>query len=318
MNILITGCAGFIGSHAVDEFLNFGYNIIGIDNLTYAGNLLNLDSALKNSKFEFIKEDIANFESINLICKNKKIDWIINFAAETHVDNSINSMTEFIHSNIIGVSSLLQCCKQNNIKLLQISTDEVYGSIDSNSFSETDRLNPLNPYAATKAAADHLILSYNNTFKIDYIIVRPSNNFGERQNIEKLLPKSITSLINNKKIQIYGNGSNIREWTYVKDTVKAIRFLLEKNKLNEIYNISSQFELTNINIANTLCQLFNLNTTNSIEFIEDRKGHDSRYSINIEKLLLLDYKIESSFFENIKNTIEWFKNNNNLKRNIIK
>ena len=201
MNLLITGCAGFIGSHAVDHFLDVGHNVVGVDCFTYAASLDNLKSALADKNFTLYETDICDTNKIIEYCADHKIDWIVNFAAETHVDNSIESCEKFIHSNIVGVQSLLECCRELGIKLFHISTDEVYGSIKSGSFSENDKLNPKNPYSATKAAAEHLVQSYENTYGVEFIIVRPSNNFGPRQNKEKFIPTILTSLVNKQKFR---------------------------------------------------------------------------------------------------------------------
>ena len=220
MSILVTGCAGFIGSHAVDHFLDSGDKVVGIDSMTYASNIENLKSAFKKSDFVFYEKDIVDTFDITNICKNHNIKWIFNFAAETHVDNSIDSCDAFIHSNIIGVKSLLECCKETGASLFHISTDEVYGSTSGKPFKESDTLSPKNPYSATKAAAEHIIEAYSNTYGVNFITVRMSNNFGPRQHGEKFIPTIIRSLSNNKKIPIYGNGKNVREWLYVKDCVK--------------------------------------------------------------------------------------------------
>lgn len=306
MNILLTGCAGFIGSHATDEFLKNGYTVVGVDSLTYAGNIENLKNQKDNPRFSFYKKDICDTDSILQYCQDYNVKYIVNFAAETHVDNSIKSCDSFIHSNINGVKSLLECCRELNIKLFHISTDEVYGSINQNSFYEEDKLAPMNPYSATKAAAEHLITSYHNTYGVEYIIVRPSNNYGPRQNSEKFIPTILECILNRRKIPIYGNGKNIRDWLFVKDNVSAIRFILENSSLNETYNITASQEMENIEIVSRIIGHFNLEFDNAAEFVNDRPGHDFRYSINNDKLLSLGFKFDSIFNRNLEETIQFY------------
>jgi dTDP-glucose 4,6-dehydratase len=305
--VLITGCAGFIGSHAVDNFLSSGYFVCGVDCLTYAGDLKNLDCAFQDKNFNFFKIDICKTYEIMQLCEQLRIEWIINFAAETHVDNSIESCERFIHSNINGVKSLLECCRQTGIKLLHVSTDEVYGSIDQGSFTEDSKLNPKNPYSATKASAEHLITAYNNTHGVDFLMVRPSNNFGPRQHKEKFIPTILESLMCDKKIPIYGDGSNVRDWLYVKDNVEAIRFILENSKLNETFNVTLNDERSNIETVNIILDKLQKDFEENIEFIPDRPGHDFRYSIDNSKLLYLGFGSTPSFEDHIKETINFFK-----------
>ena len=228
MKIMITGCAGFIGSHATEEFLKAGYDIVGVDALTYAGSTENMSGFIDD--IMFVHADICDDKKIRSLVKDEGIEYIVNFAAETHVDNSIDSCKNFIKSNVDGVRSLLDACRDFGCSLLHVSTDEVYGSAMDGSFTEDDILSPRNPYSATKAAAEHLITSYANTYKTDYKMVRMSNNFGPRQHSEKLIPTILKSLSLGKKIPIYGDGSNIRDWFYVKDCVKMVRGILEKGE----------------------------------------------------------------------------------------
>lgn len=305
-NIMITGCAGFIGSHAVDLFLKKGYRVIGVDCFTYAGNEENIKHQYKNSKFKIYKENICSTEAIKSICEEEKIDWIINFAAESHVDNSIDSCDNFIKTNVVGVKSILEICKNLDIKLFHISTDEVYGSILDGSYKEGDKLSPRNPYSATKAAAEHLILSYANTYGIEYLIARPSNNFGPRQHREKFLPTVIRSLKSGKKIPLYGTGQNIRDWLYVKDCVKFIEYILNNSPMNEIYNITYNNEHRNCDIIEKALESFKIKFEDAVEYVPDRLGHDFRYSINNDKIMTLGFTIESNFDSNFKETIGWF------------
>ena len=265
MNVMITGCAGFIGSHAADYFLSKGVNVVGLDSLTYAADMKNLSNALKNKNFKFIKEDICNTDEVIRICQENSISWIFNFAAETHVDNSIVSDSEFIRTNIIGVKSLLDVCKMLNTKLFQISTDEVYGPITSGSFSEDDKLSPQNPYAATKAAAEHIILSYSNTH--------------------------------------YGDGKNIRDWLFVEDNVKIIYEIWDRSPINEVYNISLSNEKTNIEIIRSVLSIFEREFEENVDFVKDRLGHDFRYSISNKKMSDLGIMIKTDFNKNLLDTV---------------
>ena len=303
-NILITGCAGFIGSHVAELFVNSGYNVIGYDAFTYAGKEENLKSIKDKSNFKCYMDCITNYETLKYCIKTNDINWIINLAAETHVDNSIKDCMPFISTNIVGVKTILDICKETKCKLLHFSTDEVYGVAHNISFKETDCLNPRNPYSATKASADHLILSYANTYGINYILVRPSNNFGPRQHNEKFVPTIIKNLKNNNKIPIYGDGSQIREWTDVRETAKAIKFILENSSLNEIYNISSNCEMTNMNVVKSVCSLLNLTYDKCVQYITDRPGHDIKYSVSCDKLTSLGFVLKSNFEETLKDILK--------------
>ena len=305
---MITGCAGFIGSHAADLFLEKEYSVTGIDCFTYAGKVDNIQHNYQNPEFVIYNENICSTSRIDQICKNRKIEWIINFAAESHVDNSIESCDSFIKTNIFGVKSLLEVCRENNIKLFHISTDEVYGDIMQGSFYESDSLDPKNPYSATKAAAEHLIKSYANTYGVEYIIVRPSNNFGPRQHDEKFLPTIIRNLKQGKKIPLYGSGENIRDWLYVKDCVGFVEYILKNSDLNETYNITYNNEHKNIKIIDKVLNYFSLSFEKAVEFVPDRPGHDFRYSINNDKIKNLGANIEYDFDVDLKDTINWFMN----------
>jgi dTDP-glucose 4,6-dehydratase len=311
MRVLVTGGAGFIGSnyvrHAVNGTLNGIGKITVLDSLTYAGNLGNL-STLSKGSYEFVKGDICNWDLVNsLLAKN---DVVINFAAETHVDNSIKSPTNFIETNIVGVQNLLQASLVNNIKtFIQISTDEVYGSIITGSANEDYSLKPSSPYSASKAAADLLVYSYFVTYGLDVRITRCTNNYGPYQFPEKIIPLFVTNLINGKKIPIYGTGKNIREWIHIDDHCRAIHSVLLRGNAGEIYNIGSGVELSNIDLANII--LDKLGKSNlDIEFVEDRKGHDFRYSVNSKKAHDdLKFKTLTNFENGISNTINWYIEN---------
>ena len=301
MNVIVTGCAGFIGSHTTEELLSRGYNVVGVDSLTYAASLENMKSFIND--IDFYELDINDTEEIRTLVQDNNIEWIINFAAETHVDNSIISVDPFIHSNISGVSSLLEVCRKTGCKFLQISTDEVYGSTADGSFIETDNFNPRNPYSATKTAAEHLVTSFHNTHGVEYKMTRMSNNFGPRQHQEKFIPTILRSIKNGKKIPIYGDGKNIRDWFYVKDCSRCVVDVLENGKVNEVYNLTLQNELENIEVVNLILEHYNLNMSDHIEFVDDRLGHDFRYSINNEKFLSLTNITATDFKESLQQTI---------------
>ena len=313
MKILITGACGFIGGHFLDKILeDSNYEVSVIDKITYAANSDNLKKIFTKN-IPFFPFGIEETKKVNEIIKNLNIDVILNFAAETHVDNSIKDLRPFIASNINGVYSLLESCRTFGTKLIHISTDEVYGPANWDPFKEDDKLNPLNPYSATKAASEHLILSYCNTFKIDYLIVRPSNNYGPRQNKEKFIPKYINCLKENKKFPLYGDGLQVREWFFVKDCADSIKRLLPPSRtLNNVYNIgcprSKQF---NIDVLKIIHSFYNPNNTafeNTIEFVEDRKGHDKKYAINIERFFKEFKNLNSTpLEEGLKQTIDYYK-----------
>ncbi len=302
MNVIVTGCAGFIGSHTTEELLSRGHKVVGIDCMTYAG----LEENMKNfiDSIDFYELDINDTEQIKDIVAKNSVEWIINFAAETHVDNSITSVKPFIHSNINGVSSLLEVCRHTGCKILHISTDEVYGSTTDGSFTETDNFNPRNPYSATKAAAEHLVTSFHNTYGTEYKMTRMSNNFGPRQHQEKFIPTILRSIRNMKKIPIYGDGKNIRDWFYVKDCAKCVVDVLENGEMNEVYNLTLQNELENIEIVNIILDHLELHFEDNVEFVEDRLGHDFRYSIDHTKFLQISDITPTSFRESLKQTIE--------------
>ena len=303
-NFLITGCAGFIGSHVTDRFLTNGHTITGVDKLTYASSLDNINHNINNKKFKFYHLDICNTEAIKLICKQYKIDCIINFAAETHVDNSIEGSNAFILSNIQGVKSLLEVCKDEDIQICHISTDEVYGPINIGSFDENSMLSPQNFYSATKASAEHLISAYHNTFGVKYLILRMSNNYGPRQNNEKFIPKIINNINENKQIPLYGNGKNVRDWIYVKDSAKIIYNLVNEAAYNHIYNVSVKDEKQNIEVINIILNFFNLQFDERVSFVNDRLGHDFRYSITNDKIIPYINFEPMSFTQGIQTIIE--------------
>ncbi|MEM2772748.1 MAG: dTDP-glucose 4,6-dehydratase [Candidatus Pacearchaeota archaeon] len=304
MNVLVTGGAGFIGSNFVRYLLRkySDYKIVVLDKLTYSGRIENLHDII--DKIELIKGDIANKEDVKKVIKD--VDLIINFAAETHVDRSIISSEEFIITNIYGTYNLLESIrKYDNKRLVHISTDEVYGQIINGSFKEGDKLNPRNPYSASKACADLLCLSFFETYGIDVVITRSTNNYGPYQHPEKLIPKSIIYFLQNKKIPIYGSGNAIRDWIYVEDNCEAIDIVLHHGKKGEIYNIASDEEKSVIDVVKTILKILNKGE-DLIEYVKDRPGHDLRYSLDTNKIRKLGWFSKTRFEDGIKKTIKWY------------
>jgi len=296
MKLLVTGGAGFIGSNFIRHILNKypDYKIINLDKLTYAGNLENLHDIENNSNYGFVKGDICDEKLVNKLISQKP-DVIINFAAETHVDRSILDAQGFIKTDILGTQTLLEAVKKHSIKkYIQISTDEVYGEIESGSFTEQNSLKPNNPYSASKAGADLMINAYYKTFNLPILITRSSNNYGFYQYPEKLIPLFITNLLEDKKVPIYGNGQQVRDWLYVIDNCEGIDFVLHHGEIGEVYNIGSSNEKTNLEITKIILNQLNKDE-NSIEYVKDRLGHDRRYSIDSSKLQKLGWKPRYEF-----------------------
>ncbi len=309
-NILVTGGAGFIGSNFINFILNERENIqiINLDKLTYAGNLQNLTSVENYPNYTFIKGDIVNDELVKYIFKRYQISHVINFAAESHVDRSILSSEIFFRTNVIGTNILLENAKNFGVeKFIQISTDEVYGSLGpTGQFEETNALKPNSSYAASKASADMMALAYHHTFSVPVIITRCSNNFGPYQFPEKLIPLMIINSLNNKKLPVYGDGLNVRDWIYVTDHNKAVELVLEKGTAGEIYNIGANSEKKNIDIVKLILNEVR-KSEQLIEFVNDRPGHDRRYAINSGKIRnSLGWKPEHSFENGISDTVKWY------------
>jgi len=309
-NILVTGAAGFIGSNFVN-FLFEKYqnpNITVIDNLTYAGRKENLEGVL--DKIEFIKGDIRDKNDVKKAIEDKEI--VFNFAAESHVDRSIEGPEKFIKSNVEGTQVLLEKSINEGIeRFIQISTDEVYGSIKEGSFSEEAKLNPSNPYSASKASADLLCNSYIKTYDFPVIITRSTNNYGPRQFPEKFIPVLINKVKKEQKLPIYGEGENVRDWIYVKDNCKAIDLVSRKGKDGEIYNIGAKEEYKNIEIAKLILDILG-KSYDLIEFVDDRPGHDFRYSLDISKIKSLGWEPITPFDKGIRETIKYYFNENNI------
>lgn len=308
MRILVTGGAGFIGSHFVELLEKVSQpqisEIIIIDSLTYAGNLGNLDD-VDSSSYELIKESICNEEVVSKLVG--RVDTVVNFAAESHVDNSITNPSEFIETNIVGTQVLLNEVKKNpSVKFIQISTDEVYGSIASGSWKEDQTLAPNSPYSASKASADLLALAYRRTYDLDVIVTRASNNYGTRQYPEKLIPKFVKNLVNGIKVPIYGDGLNVRDWLHVNDHCRGIIAAMTKGKSGEIYNLGGGNEISNLDVTKQILDLLGINE-DKIDYVEDRAGHDYRYSVDAQKAQSqLDWVPQEDFNQKFADVILWY------------
>lgn len=313
MRVLVTGGAGFIGSNFVELALTDHFpeisSVIVLDKLTYAGKLLNLSDSMNNPNLEFIKGDICDVALVNELVG--QVDAVINFAAESHVDRSIENSVEFIRTNVLGTQVLLDAAKNNRIeKFIQVSTDEVYGSILEGSWGENEPLLPNSPYSASKAAADLLVRAYFVTHGLNINITRCSNNFGPKQNPEKLIPHFILKLGRGEKVPVYGDGLNVRDWLFVDDHCQGIYIALTKGLPGEIYNIGGGTELTNMSLTEMLLELTNRDAS-FISFVPDRLGHDRRYSINYDKISKLGYTPTSDFESNLTKTYEWYQDPKN-------
>jgi len=307
VKVLVTGGAGFIGSNFVRYLVKKHpeWNIIVLDALTYAGRKENLSDVW--SKIKFIHGDIRKKEDVEKAVKD--VDVIVNFAAETHVDKSIIDSGSFVLTNVYGTYNLLEACRKFHIKkFVHISSDEVYGHILEGSFKEEDKLNPRNPYAASKAAADLLCRSYFETYNLPVVITRSTNNYGPYQHPEKFIAKTIIYALLNKPIPIYGSGEQVRDWLFVEDNCEAIELVLDKGENGEIYNIAGKEEMKNLEVVKTILKLMN-KPESLIKFVKDRPGHDLRYSLNISKIEKLGWKPKTKFEDGIKKTIEWYVNN---------
>ncbi|MDP8216759.1 MAG: dTDP-glucose 4,6-dehydratase [Candidatus Kaelpia imicola] len=305
--VLITGGAGFIGSEFVRLLAGRRYEIIVVDKLTYAGDLERLKTL--EEKYKFYKLDICDRYGIEKIFKQERPDIVVHFAAQTHVDRSIKDAAVFIETNIKGTQNLLDAAKKYRIKkFIHISTDEVYGEIKKGKFNEDSHLQPGNPYAASKAAADLLIKSYIRTYDFPAVIVRPCNNYGPWQYPEKLVPLTIVKLLDNKQVPIYGKGVNKREWLYVADCAGGILKIMESGKPGEIYNLGSGIEKMNLNLAKKIIKILG-SSEHLIKFVTDRPGHDLRYCLDSTKINKLGWKPKTSFDEGINQTVLWYKEN---------
>lgn len=310
MRIVITGGAGFIGCNFIRyELSHYVDDIICIDSLTYAGSLDNLKDVKDNPKFTFVKADITDKETIDSIFKEYKPDIVINFAAESHVDNSIQNPDLFTKINVLGTQVLMDACLKYGVKRFhQVSTDEVYGDLPLDTkdfFTESSPLKPSSPYAASKASADLMVLAYVRTYGLNATITRSSNNYGPYQHSEKFIPVVINAIKNKKDIPVYGDGSNIRNWIYVADNCIAIDLVVRKGERANIYNICSDTELSNLDLINIISKTMNMDA--KIKFVQDRKGHDLRYSMLKDKIgNELNWFPKFSFDEDIRKTVSWY------------
>ena len=313
MDLLVTGAAGFIGSNFVRMIAKGGLQGISsvkvLDKLTYAGVKSNLDSAADLSRYEFMQGDICDLSVVSELLK--EVDAVVNFAAESNVDRSISGATDFVQTNIVGVQVLLDAIKASGrkIRFLQVSTDEVYGSIELGSWTEDWPLQPNSPYSASKAGGELLARSYNRTHGIDVVLTRCSNNYGSHHFPEKLIPLFITNLIEGKKVPVYGTGENVRDWLHVDDHCRGIYSVLMNGRSGEVYNIGGGYELTNNEITRFILEAMGADES-SIEYVEDRKRHDLRYSLNWKKINHeLGYEPHVKFEEGLRETIQWYRNN---------
>jgi len=307
--LLVTGGAGFIGSNFIHYILNKydDYEIVNFDKLTYAGNPENLADIQDDKRYRFIRGDICNREAVAAAIKDA--DIVINFAAESHVDRSIEDPGSFIQTDVFGTFVLLEASRNNEVSLyVQISTDEVYGSIENGSFKETDPLKPNSPYSASKAGADMIVRSFNKTYGLPTIITRSSNNFGQNQYPEKVIPLFVTNLIDDMPVPLYGDGMNVRDWIYVEDNCAGIDFVMHKGKAGEIYNIGGGNERPNIWITRKILEIMG-KPESMIKYVKDRPGHDRRYSVNCDKLKSLGWNPKYDFESALERTVMWYQQN---------
>ena len=325
-NIIVTGGLGFIGSNLIDLLISKKYSVINLDKVSYSSNFYNLKEHKNNTKYKFIKCDLNSKKILNILLKYKPI-CIFNLAAETHVDRSIDGPKNFINSNVLGTFNLLDAFKtfssKHASKLVHISTDEVYGDILKGRSDENYSYKPSSPYAASKAASDHLVYSYIRTYKIPAVISNCSNNYGPKQHPEKLIPKLIYNIINNKELPIYGKGKNSREWLHVKDHCMALFKVFEKGKIGEFYNIGSNKNLNNIQITKALIKIAKnfiaIGHRVKIKYIADRPGHDQRYALNSNKIKKkLKWKPQIKFDNGLKETFLWYLNNKKYYSSLAK
>jgi dTDP-glucose 4,6-dehydratase len=315
MRLLVTGGAGFIGSHYVRTMLTGGYPgyedaaVTVLDKLTYAGNLANLDPVKGNDRYTFVRGDIVDGDLLDEVLPGH--DAVLNFAAETHVDRSIHGAADFTLTNAVGVQTLLDACMRTGIpRVVQVSTDEVYGSIDTGSFEETSPLQPNSPYSAAKAGGDLLARAYFVTHKLDVSITRCTNNYGPYQYPEKVIPLFVTNLIDDQQVPLYGDGLNVRDWLHVDDHCRGIQHVLERGRAGEIYNIGGGVELTNRELTERLLDACGRGWETHVQYVEDRKGHDRRYSLSDEKIRTeLGYEPRVPFDQGLADTVAWYRDN---------
>ncbi len=320
---LVTGGLGFIGSNLVEYLINSGHKVINVDKVSYSSNFYNIKSIKDNKNYKFFKLDLIKKNKLSKIIKKYKPNCIFNLAAETHVDRSIDSSEDFLKTNIIGMHTLLEILLENKkIRLIHVSTDEVYGNVKGNlRANEKTAYNPKNPYAATKAASDHLIQSYVNTYGLKAIITNCCNNYGPKQNPEKLIPKMIFNIFNKKRLPLYGRGQNSREWIYVKDHCEALFKIYIKGKNGQTYNIGTKQDFKNIDLIKKIISIAKKNNCYSnkskITYIKDRPGHDLRYALNSNKIKnKLKWKPKVKINEGLEKTLDWYQKNKEFYKSI--
>jgi len=325
--VIVTGGLGFIGSNLIELLIKKKFNVINLDKKTYSSNFYNTKSFRNSKYYKFVKCDLNQTLKLKKVILEHKPNCIFNLAAETHVDRSIDSPKNFINSNILGVFNLLEVfreySKYNKTKLIHISTDEVYGDIAKGRSDENYRYQPSSPYAATKASSDHLVSSYVKTYNIPAIITNCSNNYGPKQHPEKLIPKLIYNILNNKNLPIYGDGKNSREWIHVKDHCEALIKIFSNGKIGEFYNIGSNNNLNNLEICKYLIKIaktkINIGENVKIKFVKDRPGHDFRYALNSKKIFKkIGWKSKIKFKLGLENTFLWYLNNSEYYKSIVK
>ena len=309
MRILVTGGCGFIGANFIHLVLEKykDVRVLNLDKLTYCGNQENLQDVANDERYSFVEGDICDENLVNDLVSDA--DVVVNFAAETHVDRSIKYPNDFLMTNVFGVKTLLEAAKNKGIsKFIQIGTDEVYGSVSEGLSKEEDPLKPNSPYSATKAAGDLLALSYYTTYDFPVIVVRSSNNFGPYQYPEKMVPLFVTNLVCGKKVPVYGDGANVRDWLFVKDNCRAIDAVLRSGRPGEVYNIGGGNHLSNMVMTKSILDVMGKDES-SIEYVNDRPGHDRRYALDSSKVEKLGWSPEKDFASNLKETVEWYKQN---------
>lgn len=313
---LITGGAGFMGSNFIRFLLNTyrDIKVINLDKLTYAGNLENLKDIENDPRYRFVKGDICDLQVVEPLVEES--DVVVNFAAETHVDRSVMEAGSFVLTDVYGSYILLQAARKYGIdRFIQISTDEVYGSIKEGSFSESDSLHPSNPYSASKAGGENLVYSFYKTYSMPIIITRATNNFGPYQYPEKVIPLFITNALDGLQLPLYGDGMQVRDWLYVEDHSLALDFILREGKVGEVYNIAGSNEIVNLELTHQILAILG-KPTSLINHVKDRPGHDRRYSLNCEKLKSLGWKPKYSFPQALRSTVQWYLNNQQWWRKI--
>ncbi|GIW59880.1 MAG: dTDP-glucose 4,6-dehydratase [Patescibacteria group bacterium] len=324
MNILVTGGAGFIGSNFIHYWLAHHPQdyLVNYDKLTYAGNLENLKDIADNPHYTFVQGDVCNFEQLQITCTDYNIDTIVHFAAESHVDRSIIGPAIFAHNNVLGTLNVLEVARNlENIRVHHVSTDEVFGTLElnsSNKFQEDTPFRPNSPYAASKAASDHFVRAYYQTYQLPVTITNCSNNYGPYMFPEKLFPLAITNLLEGQKIPIYGRGNQVRDWLYVTDHCRAIDLVLHRGQLGQTYCVGGlEEEYTNLEAIKIICQILQKDFDSSVEYVKDRPGHDVRYAVNFSKIKTeLGWTPQVTLTEGLKQTIQWYQDHNSWWQNV--